>query len=65
MNNVPGRDIQRFGCALNLNVHFHAPVLGGVYTAASPLGEIVFRPAQEFRDEDVEHLVLTIRARGP
>lgn len=28
--------VQRFGLALNLNVHFHALVLDGVYTAAPP-----------------------------
>ena len=28
--------VQRFGGALNLNLHFHALVLDGVYTAASP-----------------------------
>ncbi len=31
--------IQRFGDALNLNVHFHTLALDGVYAAASPEGE--------------------------
>jgi hypothetical protein len=32
--------IQRFGCALNLNIHFHMLFLDGVYvdSAGSPLG---------------------------
>ena len=55
--------IQRFGSALNLNVHFHALVLDGVYTAASPFASPVFHDAGELLDEDVEHLVETIRHR--
>ena len=55
--------IQRFGSALNLNVHFHALVLDGVYTAASPFAAPVFHEASELFDEDVERLVETIRDR--
>jgi hypothetical protein len=55
--------IQRFGSALNLNVHFHALVLDGVYTAASPFASPVFHEASELCDDDVERLVETIHAR--
>jgi len=55
--------IQRFGSALNLNVHFHALVLDGVYTAASPFDAPVFHEASELCDEDVQRLVETIRLR--
>ncbi len=53
--------VQRFGSALNLNVHFHALVLDGVYTAAGPLARPVFHPADELEDEDVARRVLTVR----
>ena len=55
--------IQRFGSALNLNVHFHALVLDGVYAAASPLAPPAFHDAGELLDGDVERLVKTIRER--
>lgn len=55
--------IQRFGSALNLNVHFHALVLDGVYTAASPFARPEFHEAAELIESDVQHLVETIRAR--
>ena len=55
--------IQRFGSALNLNVHFHALVLNGVYTAASPFAHPEFHDAAELTEEDVRHLIETIRAR--
>lgn len=54
---------QRFGSALNLNVHFHAMVLDGVYTADGPLARPVFHPAPELKDEEVERLVRTVRER--
>ena len=55
--------IQRFGSSVNLNVHFHALVLDGVYTAASPFAPPVFHDAARIDDEDVEQLVKTIRDR--
>jgi len=55
--------IQRFGSSLNLNIHHHALILDGVYTATSPFAAPVFHEASELRDEDVERLVETIRAR--
>jgi hypothetical protein len=55
--------IQRFGSALNLNVHFHALLLDGMYTAASPFAHPVFSEAQELQDSDVESVVRKIRTR--
>ncbi len=55
--------IQRFGSALNLNVHFHALVLDGVYTAQSPFARPVFHEAEALADADIEALVETIRTR--
>ena len=55
--------IQRFGSALNLNVHFHALVLDGVYSTASPFARPEFHEAAELTECDVQHLVETIRAR--
>jgi hypothetical protein len=55
--------IQRFGSALNLNVHFHALVLDGVYTAASPFARPEFHEAPELTEEGVRDLVEAIRAR--
>jgi hypothetical protein len=47
---------QRFGGALNLNLHFHALVLDGVYTSKSPLAPPRFQPAVELTDQDVVHV---------
>ena len=55
--------VQRFGSALNLNVHFHALVLDGVYTAESPFARPVFHPAGDLEDEEVARLVQTLRDR--
>jgi len=44
---------QRFGSALNLNLHFHALVLDGVYASASPFERPVFHPAEPLTDRDV------------
>jgi len=46
---------QRFGEALNLNLHFHALVLDGVDTSQGLLATPRFQPASELRDEDVAH----------
>lgn len=53
--------VQRFGSALNLNVHFHALVLDGVYTAATPWAHPVFHPAPDLEDEDVVDAVHAMR----
>jgi len=55
--------VQRFGSALNLNIHFHALVLDGVYTAATPLARPVFHPAPEPEQAGLERLVQGIRDR--
>ena len=44
---------QRFGSALNLNLHFHALVLDVVYASPGPLTRPVFRPAEPITDRDV------------
>lgn len=44
---------QRFGSALNLNPHFHALLLDGVFNARTN----VFHPAPELQDEDVKEIV--------
>jgi hypothetical protein len=55
--------IQRFGSSLNLNVHFHALLLDGVYTAASPLARPVFHAAGDLEDAEVAAVVERIRTR--
>jgi hypothetical protein len=55
--------VQRFASALNLNVHFHALVLDGVYTCESPWADPVFHPLAPPTDEDVANLCRTIRNR--
>ena len=45
--------IQRYGSALNSNVHFHALVLDGVYTSPSALAVPTFLPANWFTDAEV------------
>jgi hypothetical protein len=47
---------QRFGGALNLNLHLHALVLDGVYTRESPFAPPRFQPAVELTDQDVVHV---------
>ena len=55
--------VQRFASALNLNVHFHALGLDGVYTCESPWADPVFHALPPPTDEDVAHLCCTIRDR--
>ena len=55
--------IQRFGSALNLNVHFHALVIDGVYDVDSRTGRLRFHRAKGIRTEDVERLILRISER--
>jgi hypothetical protein len=55
--------VQRFGSALNLNVHFHALVLDGAYTLASPFARPVFLEAPRLRDQDVLDLVRKLHMR--
>lgn len=46
-----------------LNVHFHALVLDGVYTASSALARPLFHPALEPDDDELAALLVTIRVR--
>jgi hypothetical protein len=54
--------IQRFGAALNLNVHVHALVLDGVYVHNGE-GGLCFHPAVPPADEEMDRLMLTIDRR--
>lgn len=53
--------VQRFGAALNLNVHIHAVVLDGVF-APDGGGGVSFR-AHDRHDDDVGPLLVTIQRR--
>ena len=55
--------IQRFGSALNLNPHFHALVLDGVYSAPDVWTRPSFHRARPVTSVDVAKLVFTIRSR--
>ena len=54
--------IQRFGSALNLNVHFHTLVIDGVIDADEGSGQRL-HPAPPPSDEDVSRLLSQIRGR--
>jgi len=54
--------IQRFGGALNLNVHFHTLAVDGVFVR-EPDGSHSFAAAKAPTDEEVEALLGVIRAR--
>jgi hypothetical protein len=51
--------VQRFGSSLNLNVHFHAIVMDGVY-AEQPDGNLLFHPLPAPRDEDIARLARAV-----
>jgi hypothetical protein len=53
--------VQRFGAALNLNVHIHALLMDGVYADDESSGAR-FHP-RECADDDVGPLLATIRRR--
>jgi hypothetical protein len=55
--------LQRFGSALNSNLHMHAIVLDGVYTSPAPHTSPTFHPARPIRDAEVAGLLFTIRSR--
>ena len=52
--------VQRFGSALNLNVHFHALVIDGVYDVDDRTGQLRFYRAKEIGTTDVEDLIVRI-----
>jgi hypothetical protein len=54
--------IQRFGSALNLNVHFHTLALQGVFVDDG-CGGLRFAPNPEPSDAEVETLLLTVARR--
>ena len=54
---------QRFGSALNLNLHFHALVLEGVYWSPNPLGRALFARAQPLTGQDVVQVTTRLHRR--
>jgi len=54
--------IQRFGAALNVNIHVHALVVDGVY-AEDGSGGLCFHPATPPTDEEMDELLDTIVRR--
>lgn len=54
--------VQRFGDALNLNVHFHALALDGVYSETED-GALLFHPAGPPSDDEVAHVVERVARR--
>jgi len=54
--------VQRFGGALNLNVHFHSLLLDGVY-ASGPDGALRFLPLPPPEDAEVERVVGQVARR--
>ena len=55
--------LQRFGSAINLNPHFHALVLDGLYSRPSLFESVEFHPLPEPTDQDVAEVVWRIRTR--
>jgi hypothetical protein len=53
--------VQRFGGALNLNVHVHALVMDGVFARAG--GGVAFWPAPPLKDLDVAEVLATVVPR--
>ena len=56
--------VQRFGSALNLNLHFHALVLDGVYAENPKTGRLRWYRSRRWTTEDVEGLVVRIADRA-
>jgi hypothetical protein len=54
--------IQRFGGALNLNVHIHCLVLDGVF-AKDPAGALAFHPVPHLTTLDVAEVLATVEPR--
>jgi hypothetical protein len=55
--------VQRFGSTLNANLHFHALLLDGVYTAPDPFTAPSFHCATRITDAEVAKLLFAIRSR--
>ena len=54
---------QRFGSALNSNLHFHALVTDGVFTCPSPFTRAFFHRRRALEDEQVEELTCRLHRR--
>jgi Putative transposase len=57
--------IQRFGGALNANVHFHSLVFDGVYTRATPTARPIFHRLSAPTDADITTLLTRLHRRVP
>jgi hypothetical protein len=55
--------IQRFGSALNLNLHFHSLLFDGVYALSNDTGRPRFIELPAPTDGEVAHLAATVRQR--
>jgi len=55
--------LQRFGSALNLNLHMHVLALDGLYERDEKTGRLRWRRARSPATEEVEELVVTIAER--
>ena len=55
--------IQRFGSALNANVHFHSLVLDGVFSRPAPGAAPVFHPLPAPTDEEIAQILEQIHER--
>ncbi len=55
--------IQRFGGALNLNVHFHSLLLDGVYLRDEDTGELKFQRLPDPSTENVERLAWILKGK--
>ena len=56
--------VQRFGSALNLNLHFHCLVLDGVYAEDPKTGRLRWHRSRRWATEDIEGLVVRIADRA-
>jgi hypothetical protein len=55
--------VQRFGSALNLNLHLHSLVLDGIYTRPTPEAVPVFHPLPAPTDDEVAKILERVHER--
>ena len=55
--------LQRFGSAINLNPHFHALVVDGLYCQTSLFKPVEFHPLPEPTDQDIADVTWRIHTR--
>jgi Putative transposase len=55
--------VQRFGAALNMNIHAHAMVLDGVFAEDAARGGLHFFPCQPPTDAEMDAVLATIAWR--